>query len=287
MEGEGIRDSLEDALRAVEDLTPTAAAGTASASKLDWNDEDLMSMLEDEEGDSREALGGSGALAAQEASRRVLASLDDFEVMADIGKGASATTKLVRRRDNHAATFAMKVIRTGVARPVGAKAADWSSRSALLSKQAAAEVSILARLSHRNIISYHGSFVRPDACYILMEYAEAGDLEHHLHDARKSGEAFSEEEVMGWATQILLGLDYLHSQNILHRDIKLANVFRTKANIIKVPKKTKQNPMRKNDAPHSITPISNSNPDSNPPSLCAGSWVTSVPPRARASPTAL
>jgi len=59
----------------------------------------------------------------------------------------------------------MKVIQTGVKQ----QGVDWSTRSAQLSKQAAAEVSILSRLSHPNIIEYHGSFVRPDVCYILME----------------------------------------------------------------------------------------------------------------------
>ena len=57
-------------------------------------------------------------------SRRTMASLDDFEavrssqawrirpplqVMGVIGRGASASTKLVRRKDNHSITFAMKV----------------------------------------------------------------------------------------------------------------------------------------------------------------------------------
>ena len=116
MDGGELRDSLEDALRAVEELTPTGGNISGSPSKLDWNDEDLMNMLEDEDVDEEHAL-GSGPLAALEASRRVLASLDDFEVLSDIGKGASATTKLVRRHDNHAATFAMKVTKPLVSRP--------------------------------------------------------------------------------------------------------------------------------------------------------------------------
>eukprot|EP00960_Hanusia_phi_P047390 758381-Hanusia_phi.AAC.4 len=65
-----------------------------------------------------------------------------------------------------------------------------------------------------------------------MEYADAGDLAQLLQNAR--GRPFKEERVLDLFVQICLGMHHVHSQNILHRDLKTANILLTKQGIIKL-----------------------------------------------------
>ena len=81
------------------------------------------------------------------------------------------------------------------------------------------EISILSALSHPHIISLFGSERTETMLFILMEFAVAGSLAHVC--ASRSG--LAEKLVRKYLVQMLLGLEYLHSNSIVHRDIKGAN----------------------------------------------------------------
>jgi NIMA (never in mitosis gene a)-related kinase len=56
-----------------------------------------------------------------------------------------------------------------------------------------------------------------------MEYCEGksisflvGDLGYHIKKKKKTGEYFSEEEIMNWFIQIAMTLEYIHGRKILH-----------------------------------------------------------------------
>lgn len=57
---------------------------------------------------------------------------------------------------------------------------------------------------------------------MLLEYADGGDLAKVLRD---NGEAFTEKESVRWIAQVFLGLQHLHDQRLMHRDIKLENIL--------------------------------------------------------------
>uniref|UniRef100_A0A182N9H3 non-specific serine/threonine protein kinase n=1 Tax=Anopheles dirus TaxID=7168 RepID=A0A182N9H3_9DIPT len=86
------------------------------------------------------------------------------------------------------------------------------------------EVEVFSKLHHPNIISYLGSSVRGDLLLIEMEYADGGTLAQMLSE-RSQGESLPERFVLNMFEQLTSAISYMHSQNILHRDLKTANVF--------------------------------------------------------------
>lgn len=64
-----------------------------------------------------------------------------------------------------------------------------------------------------------------------MGFCEGGDLYHRLK--QQKGELLPERQVVGRFVQIAMALQYLHEKHILHRDLKMQNIFLTKTNIIK------------------------------------------------------
>uniref|UniRef100_A0A182UF91 non-specific serine/threonine protein kinase n=1 Tax=Anopheles melas TaxID=34690 RepID=A0A182UF91_9DIPT len=86
------------------------------------------------------------------------------------------------------------------------------------------EVEVFSKLHHPNIIAYLGSSVRGDVLLIEMEYADGGTLAQMLAE-RSQSEPLPERFVLNIFEQLASALSYMHSQNILHRDLKTANVF--------------------------------------------------------------
>ena len=70
--------------------------------------------------------------------------------------------------------------------------------------------------------------------HTIMEYAELGDLYSLIKHYKKHSKYFDEIDLWRIASDILSGLEYLHSQNIIHRDIKCLNLFITKDRHIKI-----------------------------------------------------
>ena len=64
-----------------------------------------------------------------------------------------------------------------------------------------------------------------------MEYAEKGDLERRIRNKKKF---YEESEIWFYFIQIMKGLQALHSANVLHWDLKSANIFLSKQGEIKL-----------------------------------------------------
>ena len=58
-----------------------------------------------------------------------------------------------------------------------------------------------------------------------MEFADSGDLYQKILEHQKKGTKFSESEIWNITGSMTQGLKALHDKNILHRDLKCANVF--------------------------------------------------------------
>ncbi|KAF9159330.1 hypothetical protein DFQ26_006626 [Actinomortierella ambigua] len=83
------------------------------------------------------------------------------------------------------------------------------------------EMKVLKDLEHENIVQYLGFSENNDTANIFLEYVSGGSIESCL---KRSG-AFPEAVIKFFSRQILLGLEYIHSKRIVHRDIKAANVL--------------------------------------------------------------
>ena len=84
------------------------------------------------------------------------------------------------------------------------------------------EVALMRRLKHPNIVSYLGTErTREDVFTIFMEYVSGGSI----HSLLQRFGSFGESVIRVYTRQILLGLEYLHRHQIMHRDIKGANIL--------------------------------------------------------------
>jgi len=84
------------------------------------------------------------------------------------------------------------------------------------------EVQILKRLHHPNIIKYYENFIDEKNLVIAMEYAQGGTLNYFLGQQTS---LLKEEKIASFFIQIVVALQYIHSQNILHRDLNTNNVL--------------------------------------------------------------
>ncbi|KAJ7063333.1 ste11-like protein [Mycena amicta] len=83
------------------------------------------------------------------------------------------------------------------------------------------EIELLKELQHENIVQYLYSSLDDEYLNIFLEYVPGGSVTALL---RNYG-AFEEPLVKNFVRQILEGLNYLHEQDIIHRDIKGANIL--------------------------------------------------------------
>ena len=77
------------------------------------------------------------------------------------------------------------------------------------------EISILSELNSPYVTKYHGSFLKGSDLWIIMEFCSGGSCA----DLLKPG-LIAEEYITIIIRELLMGLDYLHSDKKLHRDIK-------------------------------------------------------------------
>ena len=88
------------------------------------------------------------------------------------------------------------------------------------------EISILRKLKHENIIQIENLKVTKNHYYIIMEYCNGGSLTQCLNRYKELyHHPFTEEIVQHIMRQIINAVRYIHSQRIIHRDLKLDNIL--------------------------------------------------------------
>lgn len=93
------------------------------------------------------------------------------------------------------------------------------------------EIKILKELNSPYCIDFYNSYLKNGDLWIAMEYFDAGSL-GDLLAIRKKG--FNEYQIQMIIAQVLRGLQYLHSLNLIHRDIKAGNILLNKKGQVKL-----------------------------------------------------
>lgn len=92
-----------------------------------------------------------------------------------------------------------------------------------LENQFISEVALLFRLRHPNIITFIAACKKPPVFCIITEYMTGGSLRKYLHQQEPHSVPLN--LVLKLALEISRGMQYLHSQGILHRDLKSENLL--------------------------------------------------------------
>ncbi|KAJ2962349.1 hypothetical protein NQZ79_g2483 [Umbelopsis isabellina] len=92
------------------------------------------------------------------------------------------------------------------------------------------EVELLKSMDHPNVVKYVGCVRTKKYLDVILEFVESGSLLSTL----KSFGTFSENLVAAYTVKILLGLSYLHAKEVVHCDLKAANILATKTGSVKL-----------------------------------------------------
>ncbi|KAB8227513.1 serine/threonine-protein kinase [Aspergillus alliaceus] len=134
-------------------------------------------------------------------------NLNQFRLLRVVGKGAFGKVRIVEKKET-GLTFALKYIR---------KEEVVRSESV---RNIIRERRMLEHLNHPFLCNLRYSFQDIEYIYIVVDLMNGGDLRFHI-----SRKCFTEEAVRFWAAELGCALKYIHSQGIIHRDVKPDNVL--------------------------------------------------------------
>jgi len=93
------------------------------------------------------------------------------------------------------------------------------------------EVSKIKKWEHPNLVKYHGCLVKRNIVWLMMDYAQEFSL---LKLMNLVGETFTEIETKAVMATLVNAFSFLHSKNIVHRNIKCSNIFVSGDGVLKI-----------------------------------------------------
>ncbi|KAL1202711.1 putative serine/threonine protein kinase IREH1 [Cardamine amara subsp. amara] len=173
---------------------------------LDDEKVDLLSTVIDEDAPLEDDVVRS--LRTSPVHPRDRTSIDDFVIIKPISRGAFGRVFLAKKRTT-GDLFAIKVL----------KKADMIRKNAV--ESILAERDILINVRNPFVVRFFYSFTCRDNLYLVMEYLNGGDLYSLL---RNLG-CLEEDIVRVYIAEVVLALEYLHSEGVVHRDLKPDNLL--------------------------------------------------------------
>ena len=134
-------------------------------------------------------------------------TLANFERVSEIGSGSFGTVYKVIKKDT-GGVYAMKCL------------SKFFLNKKKMLRYAISEIKIMKELHHPFILTLHYMFQNESSLYLVLEYCEGGDLENLMERRR-----IPEVEAKFYIAEIILGLEYLHSLDVIYRDLKPANIL--------------------------------------------------------------
>ncbi|XP_073140394.1 serine/threonine-protein kinase STY46-like isoform X2 [Henckelia pumila] len=93
------------------------------------------------------------------------------------------------------------------------------------------EVYILRKVRHKNVVQFIGACTRPPILCVVIEFMPGGSVYDFLH---KQKGVFKLPALLRVAIDVSKGMTYLHQNNIIHRDIKAANLLMDENEVVKI-----------------------------------------------------
>ncbi|KAL0677232.1 hypothetical protein Bca4012_005213 [Brassica carinata] len=93
------------------------------------------------------------------------------------------------------------------------------------------EVYIMRKVRHKNVVQFLGACTRSPTLCIVTEFMSRGSIYDFLH---KQKCAFKLQTLLKVALDVAKGMCYLHQNNIIHRDLKTANLLMDENGLVKV-----------------------------------------------------
>nr|XP_023888706.1 serine/threonine-protein kinase STY46-like isoform X2 [Quercus suber] len=100
-----------------------------------------------------------------------------------------------------------------------------------MQREFAQEVFIMRKVRHKNVVQFIGACTKPPSLCIITEYMSGGSVYDFLH---KQKGVFKLPSLIRVAIDVSKGMDYLHKNNIIHRDLKAANLLMDENEVVKV-----------------------------------------------------
>ncbi|KAI8896809.1 kinase-like domain-containing protein [Globomyces pollinis-pini] len=145
--------------------------------------------------------------------------LEDFTFMAVLGKGNFGKVMLAQEKFTHN-FYAIKVLK---------KEFILEHDEVESTKAEKRCFQVATKANHPFLVNLHSCFQTESRLYFVMEFVSGGDLMWHIQHGK-----FSPAQAKFYACEVLLGLEYWHSNKVLYRDLKLDNILLTLQGHVKI-----------------------------------------------------
>ncbi|KAL8639095.1 MAG: hypothetical protein Q9228_003827 [Teloschistes exilis] len=128
----------------------------------------------------------------------------------ELGKGGFAICYEGRQcnGDNGGKTYALKIVKAAMTQ----KKMEEKFRT---------ELQIHAKMRHPNIVEFHKAFTFRESTYVVLELCPCGSIQEMVRTRR----GISLPEVRRMVVQLCGAIKYMHARNVIHRDLKMGNLF--------------------------------------------------------------
>ncbi|KAL8749866.1 MAG: hypothetical protein Q9199_007426 [Rusavskia elegans] len=133
----------------------------------------------------------------------------EYRTGRSLGKGGFAICYEGQRLGKHGVqTYALKIVKASMAQKK-------------LEEKFRTELQIHAKMRHPNIVEFHKAFTFKACTYVVLELCPNGSIQ----DMVRARLGLSSPEIRRLVVQLCGAIKYMHARNVIHRDLKMGNLF--------------------------------------------------------------